>query len=53
MTNPPPPKKKISQEEFTKQRQSLLEQLNKAIRNKDRGKQAAIRRQLLSDDLVP
>lgn len=53
MTNPPPPKKKLSHEEFTKNREALIEQLKAAIARRDRLAQQAIRRQLLSDDLVP
>jgi hypothetical protein len=46
-------KKKLSQEEFTKQREALIEQLKAAIGRRDKLAQQAIRRQLLSDDLVP
>lgn len=53
MTNPPPPPKKLSHEDFTKTRQTLLEQLKTAVKNRDIALQRALRRQLLSDDLVP
>lgn len=47
------PKPKLSHEDFTNKRSSLLAQLNDAINKKDRRRQQALRRQLQSDDLVP
>lgn len=48
-----PPKKQLSHDDFTKKRESLIEQLKAAISNRDITLQRALRRQLLSDDLVP
>lgn len=53
MTTPSPPSKKLSHEDFTKKRADLIKQLQDAISRRDKKTQQNIRRQLLSDDLVP
>lgn len=47
------PPKNLSHDDFTKKREDLIKQLQLAISRKDKTAQQAIRRQLLSDDLVP